>query len=124
MVSTNTPVTTVNLDDVCESKTNTTLNYLNMHKLQTDDVTMKPHVRISHTLTYTTDEAAAMFRLIYVIANGQLPYLQWKWGGTTSPRKNVVASLPETKEKCKVLFLQNKAHMTSKIIILCLNTVP
>jgi hypothetical protein len=63
MVSTNTPVTIVNLDDVCESKTNNTLNYLNTHKLQTDDVTMKSHVRISHTQTYTTDEAAAMFRL-------------------------------------------------------------
>ena len=78
MVSTNTPVTIVNLGDVRESKTNNTLNYLNMHKLQTDDVTMKPHVRISHTQTYTTDDAAAMFRLTYVIANGQLHYLQWK----------------------------------------------
>ena len=76
MVSTNTPVATVNLDDVCESKTNNTLNYLNMHKLLTDDVTMKPHVRISNTKTYTIDDDAAMFRLTYAIANGQLHYLQ------------------------------------------------
>jgi len=76
MVSTNTPVTTVNLHDVCESKTNNTLNYLNMHKLLTDEVTMKPHVRISHTKTYTIDDDAAMFRLTYAAANGQLHYLQ------------------------------------------------
>lgn len=85
---------------------------------------MKPHVRISHIQTYTTDDAAAMFRLTYIRANGQLHYLQWKWDGTTSPCKNIVAKLPESKEKCSVLFLQNKAHITSKNINLCLNTVP